>query len=156
MAWPTSVSNGSRAKRSPAAPTTCTVPISALTAGSTGARAPSPGRPTSNPARSHSSPAHRTSFVAAQTDQALSRSWPEGWTIRLTLPLLLVAKDPDLHLLPASWRRQARRSDPCHLWWNLRQDPRPDLRAGPQVDGSRRHARASAHGACRAVRPDSL
>ena len=45
-AWPTSAKSGSTARRSPAAPTTCTAPISAPTAGSTGARGPSPSRPT--------------------------------------------------------------------------------------------------------------
>jgi hypothetical protein len=46
-ASPTGARSGSTARRSPGAPTTCTVRTSAPTAGSTGPRAPSPSRPTS-------------------------------------------------------------------------------------------------------------
>ena len=57
----------------PAAPTTCTAPISGPTAGSTGARERSPSRLTSGRARSRLSPVPRTSSAAGPTAPASSR-----------------------------------------------------------------------------------
>src|SRR5271155_2064600 len=50
MAWPTSGSTGSRARRSPGAPTTCMGPTSAQTAGFTGAKGHSPLQTSPRPA----------------------------------------------------------------------------------------------------------
>ncbi len=154
-AWPTSESSGSQARRSPAAPTTCTGRTWAWTAGSTGARGRSPSRRTSGRA---SRLCHRAAHIF--------RCRPDGTGIE---PVMTGGMDNpvDVVFTPGgeriftttfsreSRRRPARRPDPRDLRRHLRQGSRPIF--DPSHNGpARSHAGPAAHGTGRPVRTDPL